>query len=167
MRAILAVPLFALALQATPAPGPAAAPAPATLADVAFMAGHWLGGEEGDVSEEVWTAPEGDSMLGLWRYVSKGQARVFELLSLKAEPDGVLLRLRHFDPRLVAREEKETPLVLRLIRHAPGEAAFEGAAVGGTGQVRLTYRRDGEAGLVSVLEKAGRRDEFRFRRAPR
>ena len=56
--------------------GAGAAPPPgaATLADVAFMAGHWIGGEAGDLSEEVWSSPEGDSMMGMWRYVEKGRA---------------------------------------------------------------------------------------------
>ncbi len=164
MLALLAAPLLALAAQAPAAPAPPPAP-PASLADVAFMAGHWLGGEEGDLSEEVWTAPAGDSMLGMWRYVSKGQARVFELLSLKAESGGVVLRLRHFDPLFGAREDKATPVVLRLVAHAPGQATFEGPAVGSAGTVRLSYRRDGADGLVSVLEKGGSPQEFRFRRA--
>ena len=163
MLALLMAPLLALA---APAPPVAAAPAPATLADVAFMTGHWRGSEDGDLSEEVWTSPEGDSMLGMWRYVSKGQARVFELLSLKAEDGGVVMRLRHFDPLFVAREEKTAPVVLRLVARTPGEATFEGPAVGAPGTVRLTYRREGEEGLVSVLEKGGSRQEFRFRRAP-
>ena len=163
MLALLMAPLLALLAPATPvAPGPS----PATLSDVAFMAGHWLGSEEGDLSEEVWTGPEGDSMLGMWRYVSRGQARVFELLSLKAEDGGVVMRLRHFDPLFVAREEKATPVVLRLVGRTPGEATFEGPAVGAPGTVRLTYRREGEQGLVSVLEKGGSRQEFRYRRAP-
>jgi len=49
-----------LLLAATPlAQGGAAAPTPipATLADVAFMAGHWVGGDPGDLSEEVWSPP--------------------------------------------------------------------------------------------------------------
>lgn len=163
MLALLMAPLLAVA---APAPPVAPATAPATLADVAFLAGHWLGSEDGGLSEEVWTAPEGDSMLGMWRYVSEGRARVFELLSLKAEDGGVVMRLRHFDPLFVAREETTAPVVLRLAARAPGEATFEGPAVSGPGTLRLTYRREGEEGLVGVLEKGGTRQEFRFRRAP-
>ena len=37
-------------------------------------------------------------MLGMWRYVQGGKASVFELLAITAEPEGVVLRLRHFDP---------------------------------------------------------------------
>ena len=163
MLALLMAPLLALL---APAPPAAPAPSPAPLADVAFMAGHWLGSEDGDLSEEIWTDPAGDSMLGMWRYVSKGQARVFELLSLKVEDGGLVMRLRHFDPLFVAREEKAAPVVLRLVGRAPGQATFEGPAVGAPGTVRLTYRRQGQDELVSVLEKGGSRQEFRFRRAP-
>jgi hypothetical protein len=153
---------------ATAALAPAAAaappPVPATLADVAFMAGHWVGGHPGDLSEEVWTAPEGDSMLGMWRFVAKGQARIFELLTLTAEGQGVVLRIRHFDPKLVAREDKAGAVELPLVARGPGEAVFEGPESGVSGTVRLTYRRGADGGLVALLEKGGSKQEFRFRK---
>ncbi len=151
--------LAALPLHAGGAPPPV----PATLADVSFMAGHWAGGEAGDLSEEMWSAPEGDSMMGTWRYVAKGQARIFELLTLKAEGPNVVLRIRHFDSKLVGREDKDRAVELPLVAKGPGEAVFEGAEYGGNGNVRLTYRRDGDR-LTGVLEKGGRKEEFRFRR---
>jgi hypothetical protein len=128
------------------------------------MAGHWVGGDPGDLSEEVWTAPEGDSMLGMWRYVGRGQARIFELLTLTVEGQGVVLRIRHFDPKLVAKEEKAGAVELPLVAKGPGEAVFEGPQSGGKGTIRLSYRRDGDGGLVAVLEKGGSKEEFRFRR---
>jgi hypothetical protein len=87
-RQVLAVgPLLAAGLL-VPTAGAAPPPIPATLTDVAFMAGHWIGGDPGDLSEEVWTAPEGDSMVGMWRYVAKGRARIYELLTLTGEGKG-------------------------------------------------------------------------------
>ncbi len=157
-----AVLVLAGALPARPAEAPV--PVAATLADVTCMAGHWLGGEKGDVSEEVWTAPEGDSMMGMWRYVAKGRAGIFELLTLKAEGPNVVLRIRHFDPKLIAREDKERAVELPLVSKRPGEAVFEGVEYGGTGTVRLTYRRGEDSTLTGVLEKGGRTEEFRFRR---
>ena len=91
------------AAQSTPAP------AKAVLTDLAWLAGHWVDDSGGDLSDETWTVPFGDSMLGMWRYVEAGKAKVFELLAMTAEPEGVVLRLRHFDPRLIAREDKESP----------------------------------------------------------
>jgi hypothetical protein len=153
---MLAALALAVLVQAAPAPA-----APATIDDVRFMAGHWVGDMGGAVSEEVWTEPSGNGMLGMWRYVAGGEARVLELLTLTAGPEGVTLRLRHFDGRLVAREEKDAPLEFKLVRSAPREVVFEGTEKGAT--VRLTYRAEGDA-LVSVLDKGGKPQEFRFKR---
>jgi hypothetical protein len=147
-----------------PALGAAPPAVPSTLADVAFIAGHWVGGDGGDLWEEIWTAPEGDSMVGTWRYVSGGRARVYEILTLTAEGPHVVLRLRHFDPKLVAREEKDRPLELPLVAKQGREAVFEGAEDGVKGPVRLTYRGGEKDTLEVVLEKEGKRQEFRFRR---
>jgi Domain of unknown function (DUF6265) len=141
----------------------APSPVAATLADVSFMAGHWVGGEGGDVSEEVWAATEGDSMMGMWRYVTKGHAGIFEFLTLTAEGPNVVLRIRHFDPKLVAREDKDRAVELPLVSKRPGEAVFEGPEYGVKGTVRLTYRGGGDT-LAGLLEKGGKKEEFRFRR---
>lgn len=154
--------LLAVTLAALPQTAPP--PTAASLEDVAFIAGHWLGGEGSGRSEEVWTEPAGDSMLGMWRYVADGQVRVVELLALRQEGDGVVLRLRHFDPQLVAREDKETPVVLRLVRRAPNEARFEGPAVGEAGLVVLTYRRPAPDRLEVTLDRDGKVTPFTFRR---
>jgi hypothetical protein len=143
--------------------GAGAPPPPATLADVAFMAGHWIGGEP-DLSEEVWSAPEGDSMVGMWRYVAKGRTRIYEILTLTAEGPNVVLRIRHFDPKLVAREEKDRAVELPLVAKGPREAVFEGPEYEVKGTVRLTYRLADDDTLTCVLEKEGTKQEFRFRR---
>jgi hypothetical protein len=147
-----------------PQEGAARPPLASTLKDVAFMSGHWVGGEAGDLSEEVWTAPEGDSMLGMWRFVAKGKTRIYEILTLTAEGDQVVLSIRHFNPKLVAREEKERSVELPLVAKGPGEAVFEGPEYNVKGAVRLTYRQPTPDTLVGVLEKEGTRQEFSFRR---
>ena len=154
------LPAREAAARASEAPAPVAA----TLGDVAFMAGHWVGGEDGDLSEEIWSTAHGDSMMGMWRYVRKDETRIYEILTLTAEGGNVVLRTRHFDPRLVAREEKDRPVALPLVAKKEGEAVFEGPEHGVPGTVRLTYRKEADGGLVSVLEKKGSRQEFRFRR---
>ncbi len=156
--------LVGLLLAAVPAAGAAPPPLPATLADVAFMAGHWIGGDPGDLSEEVWSAPEGDSMMGMWRYVAKGRVRILEMLTLTSEGPNVVLRIRHFDPKLVAREEKDRAVELPLVAKGLREAVFEGPEYDAKGTVRLTYRRGDGDSLTAVLEKEGTRQEFRLRR---
>jgi Domain of unknown function (DUF6265) len=144
---------------------PPALPAiPATLADVAFMAGHWIGGDPGDLSEEVWSAPEGDSMMGMWRYVAKGQTQIYEILTLTKQGENVVLRIRHFNPKLVAREEKDRAVELPLVSKSQNEAIFEGPEYNVKGNVRLTYRRPTPDTLTGVLEKEGKQQVFSFRR---
>lgn len=160
--ALVGAPLLA----ATP-PAPSATPRPAvaaTIGDVAFISGRWVDDEGGTLSEEIWSAPAGDSMMGMWRLAEDGKARLFELLTLVAEDGTVALRLRHFDRRGVGREEKDRPLLLPLVAKESSSAVFEGEGKGGL--LRLSYRREGDA-LTVRLEKPGAAPaEYRFRRAP-
>jgi hypothetical protein len=162
------VPRMASAQRPSPPapPAPVSAPSPlrATVADLAWLAGHWRDETATDLSEEVWSAPHGDSMLGMWRWASKGQARVIELLMVRQEGDGVAFRFRHFDGTLKAWEDKDAPFVLPMIRGGPSMAVFQGRSEKG-GLLRLTYTREGDA-LVAVLEKDDQKPQtFRFRRA--
>ena len=148
----------------TPSPGAAAAPPAPRLADLAWIAGHWVDDASGNLSEEVWMEPAGESMTGMWRYVAKGRLAVQELLSIADEGGRVVLRLRHFDPKMVAREEKASPLALPLLSWKADEVVFEGPGQP-TGTVRLTYRRPSPDTLAVTLEKDGGAPQpFRFRR---
>jgi hypothetical protein len=103
-------------------------------------------------------------MLGLWRLVAGGKAQVYELLSIRQEGAGLVLLLRHFDPQLKAREEKDAPLVIPLVRAAPGEVVFEGQSTKG-GLLRLTYRQQGADAMEGVLERDGGKPQvFKLRR---
>ena len=152
------------ALLCVMAPDVVAQPAKgATLGDLAWMAGQWVGTINGARSEEVWTAPAGDSMLGMWRLVSaEGQARVLELLAITTEPQGPVLRLRHFSRTLVAREEKDQAVSVPLRTWGPREAVFEGQ--GRDGLLRLTYRSPDADTLTVLLEHGPQRDSFTFAR---
>ena len=170
--ALILALLLNLVLAGTPPAAAAQAPATgdpaaerATVEDLAWLAGHWRGEEAGSLSEEIWMEPAGGSMLGMWRLVTDGEARVFELLALVERESGPVLLIRHFGPALVAREAVASPVTLPLLGAAAGEAIFEGDENGKT--VRLTYRREGEDGLVAVLEKPDApAAEIRFRRVP-
>ncbi len=163
--AIISLALCGSSVSAAQVPSQASpAAVTATLRDLAFVAGQWVDEGEGNRSEEVWTEPAGDSMLGMWRLVAGGRVRVMELLAFREELGSVVLRLRHFDPALVAWEEKATPLVLRLVRLAPQDARFEGPTADGRGTMALTYRRPTSDALEVTLERGGKIERFSFRR---
>lgn len=152
------------ALSAGASPSATTAASPPTLADVAFIAGHWKGDMGGALSEEIWVPPAGDSMMGMWRLVGGGQVKLFEFLNIVQEAEGPVFRLRHFDRLGVGREDRDKPIVLKLVSLKPREAAFEGRE--GAGTVRLTYRRTSDEALSVTLEKASQPpQEFTFRLA--
>lgn len=166
---LLALAVLALAAAAPSAhsaqtlkPDEGTTPPSARLADFAWLAGHWVGtGFGGAHVEEIWTLPEGTSMAGLFRLVSKGAAQVYELCLLLPVGDTVELRLKHFTRDLKGWEEKNDFVTFRLVKHAPGQAHFEG----------LTYQLDEDGALRVWLATRGRdgtaaEQEMIYRRRP-
>ena len=139
----------------------------ATLNDFSWFAGRWVDDAGGNLSEEIWTAPAGDAMQGMWRYVVGGKTQIYEILTISAEDGGLVMRIRHFDPKLVGREEKAAPVVLKLVASKDRSAVFEGPEVGSSepGLVRLTYAHPSDDTLAVTLEKGGKKQGFTFRRA--
>jgi hypothetical protein len=60
------------------------APKPA-LNDLAWLAGSWTGSTGGADMEEHWTAPRGNSMIGMHRDVGKGRTLSFEFLRIEQQ----------------------------------------------------------------------------------
>jgi hypothetical protein len=131
------------------------------LNQLSWLSGRWRGDRKGAAIEETWSAPLGRTMIGSFRAVEGGTAKFFELLTITDE-GGVMMRIRHFDPGLVAWEEKDAPLAYRLLSSQANEAAFENV---GSDPVRvIRYRRSGDR-LTVRLEKAdGIAQEFQFSR---
>lgn len=136
----------------------------ADLQSLSWLAGRWVSDENGTVSEESWSPPTGDTMVGTWRLVAGGKVRIFEMLVFKQEADGLVLLLRHFDPALNVRvTEKDGPL---RFKHVPGNSkawVFDGAESGKP--VKLTYSTPSDDLLEVVLDKEGKKQTFRMRRA--
>lgn len=76
----------ALLLAAAPLGAQGAKP---TLADLAWMAGSWSGVSQGIEMEEHWTAPKGNSMVGMHRDVGKGRT-LFEFLRIEQRGDQIV-----------------------------------------------------------------------------
>jgi hypothetical protein len=145
----------------TPAPATAEAAPRASLADLAWLAGRWVGEGLDGIAEEVWLPESGGAMLGSFRSIKGGQVVFYEILTLAPNTSGQLeLRLKHFHPDLKGWEERDQVQAWALTR-VEGEAFAFGPIV---------FRREGtETLVVTVTMKLGdgsRKDEvFRFRRA--
>ena len=61
-----------------------------TIADLAWLTGSWSGVAGGIEMEEHWTAPKGNSMVGLHRDVGKGRTLLFEFLRIEQQGDQIV-----------------------------------------------------------------------------
>ena len=156
-----------LLLSAPPAlPAPTASAATVTtakaqLADLAWMTGRWTGeAGKGSTIEETWNESSGESMVGSFRMVgADGRVRFYEILVLLQTAEGPEMRIRHFDRLLMAKEEKDAPMVFRLAESAKNRAVFEIVLDGVT--ERIVYAREKDALSIRV-EKPGKHSEFKM-----
>lgn len=103
----------------------AADPPADDLANFQFLVGTWRGELGGGLVEEIWSQPQGNAMMGMFRWLdADGGTRLYELLTISREADETYLRLRHFTPEMIAWEEKDAPVVLKLTETATGRAVF-------------------------------------------
>ena len=61
-----------------------------TLSSLSWMTGSWSGVAGGIEMEEHWTAPKGNSMIGIHRDVGKGRTLVFEFLRIEQQGDAIV-----------------------------------------------------------------------------
>ena len=98
----------------------------ATLADMAWMIGSWKGNALGGEVEEVWAAPAGGAMLGMFRLIQKDKPVFYELMTLVEENGSILFRLKHFNPNMTGWEEKDKTIEFKFIGKKDGLIHFDG-----------------------------------------
>jgi hypothetical protein len=129
---------------------------PATIADVAFLVGHWTGDGLGGRFEEVWTAPKQGVMVGLYRGLKMDGMPVFnELLVLREEQGSLMVRLKHFNPDMTGWEEKAEVVTMPFVARRNGVVHFDGMAFKVTGPDTMSCYlaiEDKKAGTVREVE---------------
>lgn len=136
------------------------APEKVSLEELAFMSGHSRGELDGGISDEHWSEPAGDSMMGTYRYIKDGKVQMYEMMAIEQTASGPVLHLKHFNPNLEGWEEKTKVWNYPLARFSPGNAVFESPDK----NTRITYRVAGNGVLEATLERTGRKTEvFSFK----
>jgi hypothetical protein len=135
----------------------------ASIVDLAWIIGVWNGtmSDEGQI-QEVWSMPEGGTLMGMFQWLKNGQPYLFEFMLIEPRGEGVALILRHINPGSIAWEDKDAPLVMNLVQLSDKEAVFERQAETYTSWVG--YRRASETQLTSYAEslKDGQRNRADF-----
>ena len=125
------------------------------LDNLGWLAGTWEGsGFEGRV-EEHWTAPEGESMAGLFRLVVAGRTRVVQLMTLAEDDPGLVLNLNHFTPHLQRWEEEKSPVRFLLTELTADRAVFSGLSTQESLPGEIVYQRPGSDTLVLEYRSRG------------
>lgn len=96
------------------------------LARMDWLAGHWSLKRGDDTLEEVWAAPRGDAMMGMFRWIKQDKTWIFELCTISIEGEDVFFRLRHFgSPKLDAWEEKDGAITLKMVTQDADQVIFQ------------------------------------------
>ena len=151
---LIAAPLLATAPPAAdPPPRPPADP----LAPFAALAGHWTTADDAPM-HETWMPPHANNMTGVLRWIAEdGTVRMYELMSLTAEPDGVRLRIRHFDGAMTPwASEAGGPVTARLTDSTDGRHTFAIEPAGGSPTTIAYDLSDADKATVSLGFAEGR-----------
>lgn len=98
----------------------------ATLADVDWMVGNWVGEAFGNTFEEVWNPPSAGSMVGMFKLFDGDNVEFYELLLLTEQAGSLSILVKHFSDDFKAWEEKEDYVRFRLIKLEEDAVHFSG-----------------------------------------
>ena len=98
----------------------------ADLSAVAWIAGHWRGEALGGVVEEIWTPPLGGSMMAAFKLAVNDVVKFYELETIMEQGDTLILKLKHFSPKLHGWEEKEETVDFKLVKVTDDKVYFDG-----------------------------------------
>jgi len=96
----------------------------ATINDVSWISGYWLGEAFGGVTEEIWSNPLGNSIMGSFKLVVDGNIQFYELCTISEENETLIFRLKHFHSDLKGWEEKDERLESQLVKIEGNRAYF-------------------------------------------
>lgn len=127
----------------------------ANIEDVAWIAGDWYGEAFGGQIEEIWRAPAGNAMMGMFRLIQKDQVGFYEMLIIKETDTSLSYILKHFNADLTGWEEKNETVSFNLVALEENIAFFDG----------ITFQRMDDALTIYLASenKQGGFDELVFK----
>ena len=80
---------------------------PVAINALEWMSGSWIEEAEHRRCDEIWSSPDADTLMGMFRWISEEDVSFYEFMVIKPTEEGVELHVKHFHPTLVAWEERE------------------------------------------------------------
>lgn len=98
----------------------------ASIEDVSWIAGHWEGEAFGGKVEEVWTPPNGNSMMCAFKHLKDDEVTFYEICIIRELDQSLILQLKHFNNDLKGWESKDETVDFKLVKLEENKAYFEG-----------------------------------------
>jgi len=130
------------------------------------MIGRWEGIDGESRLEEIWSPPNGNIMMGMFRLVQVGVPSFYEFMLLKPGVNGLRLHIKHFSLELVSWEEKESSVSFDLVEINGREAVFCPQASGSSGWAVYRIADDGWLEFVEIGEEETVEPGLHLRFAP-
>ncbi len=92
------------------------------IEDFSWLVGTWTGDGFGGQSEETWSTPVDDTMMGMFRHYKDGEIVFYEFLLL----DETGLKLKHFNPDITSWEEKDDFVSFEMISYTKDKIELKG-----------------------------------------
>jgi hypothetical protein len=101
-------------------------PQAASVADMAWVTGHWVGEGMGGESVEHWGPVHQGRMLGTFTYSAEGKPVFHEFMIVMEVEGHLVVRLKHFNPDLTGWEEKDKFVDFKFIAKKEDAMYFNG-----------------------------------------
>ena len=127
----------------------------ASLEDVAWIAGHWKGEAFGGITEEIWSPPQGESMMFVFRLIVEGSVQFYEVGGIRQVEKTLLMQLKHFNGDFTGWEEKDQTVDFKLVKIENNKVYFD----------QLTFEKisDNEMNVYVVIgDDNGNQEEVKF-----
>jgi hypothetical protein len=119
----------------------AVAHAPGTVPGLSWLSGCWHGGSASRQTEEHWSKPAGDSLIGMSRTIRDGKTVAYEFLQIRREGEEV-----HY----IAQPNGGPKTAFKLVRSGEREVVFENPEH--DFPQRILYRLEPDGSLFARIE---------------
>ncbi len=122
---------------------------------LSWIEGNWTTEKWGGTVEEYWSAPSGNSIIGMFRFIVDGKLRFSEHFTITEVDGNLTLRLRHFDANFISWEEKDEYLEFRFVDMGDSSITFNGIRYelldSGELKVNLELKRDDKTEIEEFI----------------
>ena len=101
----------------------------AKISDMSWYVGRWVGEGFGGELEENFGPAMGNSMIGSFRMIQKGQPIFYEFVAIVEEDNTLAYKVKHFNPDLTGWETKDKYVSFPLVKMGEQIAWFDGMTI--------------------------------------